>query len=66
VVFLVNTNLQRNSGVVTIIQIEHGKGFAVVAEEVRTLAIRTTEASKIIRELLETMHGKVISITCGN
>ena len=65
-VFLVNTNLQRNSGVVMIIQIEHSKGFAEVAEEVRTLAIRTTEASKIIRELLKTMHGKVISITCSN
>jgi methyl-accepting chemotaxis protein len=49
-----------------IIQIEHSKGFAEVAEEVRTLAIRTTEASKIIRELLKTMHGKVISITCSN
>jgi len=39
---------------------EHGKGFAVVAEEVRTLANRTTEASKTIRESIETMHGKVI------
>lgn len=40
---------------------EHGKGFAVVAEEVRTLANRTTEASKTIRESIETMQTKVMS-----
>lgn len=39
---------------------EHGKGFAVVAEEVRMLANRTSEASKTIRESIETMQGKVI------
>lgn len=32
---------------------EQGKGFAVVAQEVRTLSVRTAEASKSIKELIE-------------
>ncbi|WP_148253760.1 methyl-accepting chemotaxis protein [Aidingimonas lacisalsi] len=33
---------------------EHGRGFAVVAEEVRTLAGRSSDASREIRQLVET------------
>lgn len=33
---------------------EHGRGFAVVAEEVRTLASRSSSASKEIRALIDT------------
>jgi methyl-accepting chemotaxis protein len=38
---------------------EHGKGFAVVAEEVRSLAQRSGEAAKEIRNLIEGTVGKI-------
>ncbi len=38
---------------------EHGKGFAVVASEVRALAQRSAEASRQIKELIETTVNKV-------
>ena len=38
---------------------EQGRGFAVVAEEVRSLAKRSSEASKQSRDLIETSLGKV-------
>ncbi len=38
---------------------EHGKGFAVVASEVRALAQRSADASRQIKELIETTVSKV-------
>jgi|GEM_PF-2012137 len=38
---------------------EHGKGFAVVAQEVRALAQRSAEASREIKDLIETTVNKV-------
>ena len=38
---------------------EHGKGFAVVAGEVRSLAHRSSEAAKDIRQLIERTTGKM-------
>ncbi|HKM97946.1 MAG TPA: methyl-accepting chemotaxis protein [Buttiauxella sp.] len=38
---------------------EHGKGFAVVAGEVRSLAHRSAEAAKDIKQLINTTTGKM-------
>ncbi len=38
---------------------EHGRGFAVVAEEVRQLAIRSTEATNVISEMIQAIQRKV-------
>ncbi len=40
---------------------EHGKGFAIVAEEVRSLAQRSAEASRRIKDLIESTVNKVQS-----
>ncbi|HEX2965626.1 MAG TPA: methyl-accepting chemotaxis protein [Syntrophorhabdaceae bacterium] len=37
---------------------EHGRGFAVVADEVRKLAERTSEATKEIRETIQSMQSE--------
>jgi methyl-accepting chemotaxis protein len=37
---------------------EHGRGFAVVADEVRKLAERTSEATKEIRETIQSMQAE--------
>ncbi|SFH28382.1 methyl-accepting chemotaxis protein [Modicisalibacter xianhensis] len=42
---------------------EHGRGFAVVAQEVRTLASRSSEASRNIRELIDTSVARTQSGT---
>ena len=41
---------------------EHGEGFRVVAEEVRRLADRTTEATKDIQELVNTIQQDTTSV----
>jgi methyl-accepting chemotaxis protein len=39
---------------------EHGKGFAVVAGEVRSLAQRSAEAAKEIKDLIESTVNKIV------
>ena len=44
---------------------EHGEGFRIVAEEVRRLADRTTEATKDIQQLVNTIQQDTTSVLQG-